>query len=56
MARRPLIAHPVLRSFVNFKIVMRCRRKEFRGTPKARALGHSLFGQCINPSLTAMHA
>jgi len=35
-----------LRSFAHFKLIMSRHRKELRG-----ALGHCLFGLCVNPSL-----
>jgi len=39
------------RSFANFKLIMSRHRKELRGAPKARTLGHGLPGLCVNSSL-----
>jgi len=43
-----------LHSFANFKLVMSRHRKIGRscaGSQKRGALGHGLFGLCVNPTL-----
>jgi len=41
-----------LRSFVNFQLTLSRHRKDrCPGPPKRGALGHCLFGLCVNPSL-----